>query len=127
MADQSTALSRFIKKLDLPPGFSAPKTLTYSDIEAHALTRADLDDDLRGINESVALIQKTRGGHWPTGEVAEDYNFVDLVWHEQEFRERTSFSYAVRDRDGAYLGCCYLYPMGFAPSSSRPSWSTTST
>jgi Acetyltransferase (GNAT) domain len=37
---------------------------------------------------------------------------VDLVWHEQEFREGTSFAYAVYDADEGYLGCCYLYPMG---------------
>ncbi len=34
------------------------------------------------------------------------------MWHEQEFREGTSFAYVVRDAGGAYLGCCYLYPMG---------------
>jgi len=86
--------------------------LRHGDVEAFALTRADLDEDVQGINESVSLIQRTRGGGWPTGPVDRDFNFVDLVWHEQEFRERSSFSYVVRDRDGKYLGCCYLYPMG---------------
>ena len=44
--------------------------------------------------------------------VSEELNFVDLVWHELEFREGASFAYAVYVADGAYLGCCYLYPMG---------------
>jgi RimJ/RimL family protein N-acetyltransferase len=101
-----------IKKLPLPPGFTAPTRLTYEDIVATALTRDDLHDDVRGINASIELIQKTRGGGWPTEPVTEEFNFVDLVWHEQEFREGTSFSYAVYDADGGYLGCCYLYPMG---------------
>ena len=79
---------------------------------ATALTREDLADDVAGINASVELIQRTRGGDWPTGPVTEDFNFVDLVWHELEFREGTSFAYVVRDLDGTYLGCCYLYPMG---------------
>ena len=48
---------------------------------------------------------------WPTGAVTED-NYVDLVWHEPEFREGYSFAYVVRHHDGRYLGCCYLYPMG---------------
>ena len=39
-------------------------------------------------------------------------NYVDLVWHELEFREADSFTYVVRDAGGGYLGCCYLYPMG---------------
>jgi len=107
-----SSMRHLIKKLDLPPGFVASARLTYKDIEAIALSRADLDEDVRGINQSVALIQRTRGGDWPTGPVAEDYNYVDLVWHEQEFREGSSFSYVVRDLDGGYLGCCYLYPMG---------------
>jgi hypothetical protein len=44
--------------------------------------------------------------------VTEDFNYVDLVWHELEFRDGTSFTYAVYDTGGRYLGCCYLYPMG---------------
>jgi hypothetical protein len=104
--------ANFIKKLQLPPGFTAPTRLTYEDVVATVLTRADLDDDVRGINAGVTLIRKTRGGDWPTGPVTEEQNFVDLVWHELEFRERTSFAYAVYDDRGGYLGCCYLYPMG---------------
>ena len=100
------------KKLRLPPGFSAPARLTYEDLVARALTRDDLQDDVRGINASISLIQATRGGGWPTEPVTDEFNFVDLVWHEQEFREGTSFAYAVYDADGGYLGCCYLYPMG---------------
>lgn len=40
------------------------------------------------------------------------FNFVDLAWHECEFREGDSFTYAVYVVGGRYLGCCYLYPMG---------------
>ena len=104
--------ARFVKKLELPSGVTAPARLTYEDIEARALSREDLRDDVRGINASLELIARTRGGGWPTGPVTEDFNFVDLVWHEQEFREGESFSYAVYDSAGGYLGCCYLYPVG---------------
>jgi hypothetical protein len=34
---------------------------------------------------------------------------VELVWHECEFRDGKSFTYAIYRSD---LGCCYLYPMG---------------
>jgi RimJ/RimL family protein N-acetyltransferase len=101
-----------IKKLPLPLGFDAPTRLTYEDLVATTLTRADLQDDVRGINASIELIQKTRGGGWPTEPVSEEFNFVDLVWHELEFREGDSFTYVLRDAGGGYLGCCYLYPMG---------------
>jgi hypothetical protein len=104
--------SSFTKKLRLPPGFTPPTRLTYEDLVARVLSRADLEDDVRGINASLELIRRTRGGGWPTEPVTEEFNFVDLVWHECEFREGFSFSYAVYDTAGAYLGCCYLYPMG---------------
>jgi hypothetical protein len=101
-----------VKSLALPPGYAAPRKLTYQDIRASALTREDLDDDVRGINASLDLIRHTRGGAWPTGPVTAEDNYVDLVWHELEFRENLSFGYVVRRDDGRYLGCCYLYPMG---------------
>ena len=104
--------SAFIKKFALPNGFSAPTRLVYEDLVAQALTRDHLEDDVRGINASLDLIRRTRGGSWPEEAVTEDFNYVDLVWHEQELREGASFAYAVYDDAGEYLGCCYLYPMG---------------
>jgi hypothetical protein len=77
--------SSLIKKLRLPPGFLPPTRLTYEDLLARAITRADLHDDVSGINASIALIQTTRGGDWPIEPVTEETNFVDLVWHELEF------------------------------------------
>jgi hypothetical protein len=105
--------SGLTKTLRLPPGFAAPARLTFEDLVARALSRADLQEDVRGINAGIELIRRTRGGGWPTGPVTEELNFVDLVWHEQEFREGSSFSYAVYDAGGGYLGCCYLYPVGW--------------
>jgi hypothetical protein len=101
-----------VKRLVLPPGYSAPLELAHEDVRARALSRADLDDDVRGINASLDLIRRTRGGAWPDGPITEDFDFIDLVWHEAEFRDGHSFSYAVYDTTGRYLGCCYLYPMG---------------
>jgi hypothetical protein len=101
-----------VKRLNMPADFSPPTRLVHEDIIATAITRADLQDDVRGINESLDLIRRTRGGAWPSAPVTEAFNFVDLVWHELEFRERDSLTYVLRDDQGGYLGCCYLYPMG---------------
>jgi hypothetical protein len=103
--------SMLIKKLVLPDGVAAPARLVYDDIEARAITRDHLSDDVRGINASLDLIRRTRGGGWPDEAVTEEFNFVDLVWHELEFRDGGSFTYAVYGPDG-YLGCSYHYPMG---------------
>jgi RimJ/RimL family protein N-acetyltransferase len=101
-----------VKRIQLPAGAAAPTELAHDDIRAHALTRTDLHDDVAGINASIDLIRRTRGGRWPTEPVTEDFNYVDLVWHECEFRDGSSFTYAVYDDAGQYLGCCYYYPVG---------------
>jgi hypothetical protein len=95
--------AKFVRKLELPRGYAAPTSLRYEDLVAAAITRADLHDDARGINASMALIQRTRGGGWPVEPVTEAFNFVDLVWHELEFREGDSFTYVVRDANGGYV------------------------
>ncbi|MPZ53823.1 MAG: GNAT family N-acetyltransferase [Acidimicrobiia bacterium] len=100
-----------VKSLDVPVGFQVPGELVYDDLRATPIERSDLSDDIRGINSSLDLIRRTRGG-WPDEAVAEDDNYVDIVWHELENREGYSYAYVVRDAEGTYLGCCYLYPMG---------------
>jgi hypothetical protein len=54
-----------VKQLDLPAGWKAPAELEYGDIHARAISRADNDDDVQGINASIELIRRTRGGRWP--------------------------------------------------------------
>jgi hypothetical protein len=100
-----------VKRLSTPPGWAAPTVLTYEDLRAEAITRDHLADDVRGINASLELIRRTRGGAWPTESVTEDFDYVDLVWHECEFREGDSFTYAVY-AGVRYVGCAYLYPLG---------------
>jgi hypothetical protein len=104
--------AQFVKKLPVPAGSAVPTELSYEGLVARAITRDDLDDDVRGINASLELIRRTRGGDWPTGPVTAEGNFADLVWHEVEFRDAISFTYVVRRATGEYLGCAYLYPMG---------------
>jgi hypothetical protein len=104
--------TQLIKRIILPAGASAPRRLVHGDVVATAITRGDNADDVRGINASLALIRQTRGGSWPTEPVTEEHNYMDLVWHELEFREGFSFTYVLRDSAGGYLGCAYLYPVG---------------
>ena len=103
---------QFKKKLLLPPGAAAPTRLGHGELEAQAITREHLADDVAGINASLELIRQTRGGAWPTEPVTAEGNFVDLVWHECEFRDDGSYTYAVYHAQHGYIGCCYLYPLG---------------
>jgi len=104
--------TNFIRSMALPVGYAPPAALSYEGLTARAISRADLAADVKGINASIDIIRRTRGGDWPSGPVSEEFNFVDLVWHELEFRENYSFAYAVYDAANQYLGCCYFYPMG---------------
>lgn len=105
-------LTGLTKRLALPEGSAVPRTLEHGAIHAHAITRGDLDDDVAGINASLDLIRRTRGGSWPSGPVTAEENYVDLVWHECEFRDEKSFTYVLTSPGHGYIGCLYLYPMG---------------
>jgi hypothetical protein len=102
----------YIKKLKLPADFSAPTELTFEDIIARPLTREDLKADLAGVNSSVDIIRQTRGGSWPETQITEEFDLLDLAWHEREFRDAESFAYVIYDKSQKYIGCFYLYPMG---------------
>ena len=105
-------LSDFIKPIKVPTQFEVPKTLTYQHLKATLLNRKDAKEDLFAVNSSLDLIRKTRGGSWPEEELSEEYNDLDLAWHERENRDGTSFAYSIRDAQGEYIGCIYLYPLG---------------
>lgn len=88
-----------------------PLSLVYEDLSASPLTREHLQADLHAVNSSKDIIRQTRGGSWPETDLEEDFNFLDLAWHEREFRDGDSFAYVVYKGD-EYVGCFYLYPMG---------------
>lgn len=106
------SLVELVRPLQVPDGFVAPPRIRFGDLVATAISRHDLADDVAGINANLDLIANTRGGGWPAGPVTLEENYVDLVWHELEFRENYSYTYVLRRSDGTYLGCAYLYPIG---------------
>lgn len=101
-----------IKKIEVPSNFQAPRELTYDDMVATPLTRDDLTADMEAVNSSLDVIRNTRGGSWPSEPVTEEFDFLDLAWHEREFRDGDSFAYVVYSKSGEYVGCFYLYGMG---------------
>lgn len=102
----------FVKRFELPPDFNPPKELSFEDIKATPLNRNDLAADMDAVNSSLEIIRQTRGGTWPSEAVTEEFDFLDLAWHEREYRDKDSFAYAVYDSQNIYIGCFYLYPMG---------------
>lgn len=106
-------LNNYIKKLPIIESKTAPTYLEYSGLIARPLTRNDIDDDLVAVNENIEIIKRTRGGKWPTGQLTKEEDLLDLAWHEREFNDGNSFAYVVRDESQNYIGCFYLYGLGY--------------
>ncbi|KAK6845320.1 hypothetical protein PG995_015430 [Apiospora arundinis] len=108
----------FTKRLVVPAGFQPPSRLRHETLVATPLKREHVREDLTAVNSSRDLIRQTRGGSWPEEELTEEFNLLDLAWHEREFRDLDSFAYVVHETSATgaappvYVGCFYLYPMG---------------
>ena len=86
--------------------------MTYEELVARPLTRLDLQADIEAVNSSLKIIRQTRGGSWPEEAVTQDFDALDLAWHEREFRDGDSYAYVVYDKSNSYIGCFYLYGLG---------------
>lgn len=104
-------LNNYKKKLAMSDNFDIPTELVFGDLAATPLHREDVDEDLEAVNSSLEIIRRTRGGGWPSEKLSRDFNLLDLAWHEREFRDRSSFAYAIRLK-GEYVGCFYIYAIG---------------
>jgi hypothetical protein len=83
---------KYVKKIELPENYEAPEELAYENILAKPLSRQDLVADMEAVNSSIDLIRRTRGGSWPSEPVSEEFDLLDLAWHEREFRDGNSFA-----------------------------------
>jgi len=68
-----------------------------------------VEEDYQAVVSSAGVLTGLFGSDWPLGLTLED-NRIDLAWHDREFTARRSFAWIVRDADGSYLGCAYIYP-----------------
>ena len=86
------------------------------------LSVRDVYDDYVAVMSSIDIIQKTRGGSWPTKELTFEEDLMDLGWHQKEFEDNSTFAYVIYDKnEEEYIGCFYLYPPGSRSDSSKDS------
>lgn len=85
-----------------------PTEAALPDFDLTPLTPAELDEDYEAVMSSAEVLGDFFGS-WPNGLTREE-NALDLAWHAVEFSLRRSFSWIIRSKSGAYLGCAYLFP-----------------
>lgn len=97
----------------VPKSFEVPDPVVLDGFRLRHLSVDDLEEDYAAVMESVNELQGVFGeySHWPSPDLTERQDLVDLGWHEKEFQRRSSFAYVVEDANTQkYLGCLYLYP-----------------
>ena len=102
--------------------FEIPTHRTYKDLlTIEPLREEHTEEDYKYVMQDREFIRKTRGGGaWPEDSLTLHENRIDLAWHQRVLENRKSFAYLVRDIEGVYIGCFYMYPPGL-----RSDWSDT--
>jgi hypothetical protein len=104
---------------DPPLGFSDPRFVL------EPLGPQHNERDYAAWTSSIDHIRATPGFHdrsWPHPMTLEE-NRADLERHQQEFADRTGFTYSVLDQaDGDVIGCLYIYPPKDEPGTRVSSW-----
>lgn len=100
--------------------FEVPLRYETPDFIIRPLLVSDAKLDYEAVMSSISIIKETRGGDWPSPDMTMEEDEKDLAWHEQEFKNRTSFAYTVVSPDeNECLGCLYLYQPGFRGGESK--------
>jgi hypothetical protein len=98
----------------IPPDFAVPRHLETPAFHLEVLAPAHAQADYEAVCRSAARIRHVFGpdNGWPDEALRFEENLADLTRHEDEFRRRVAFAYAMRSPCGAhYLGCVYLKPI----------------
>jgi len=95
----------------IPEIFSPSEIQKFPTFILRKLTADDVHIDYLAAMSSVDIIKKIRGGNWPTPNLTEKDDFIDLCWHQREFEYKISFAYIILSLDQKEsLGCIYIYP-----------------
>jgi hypothetical protein len=94
-------------------GFEVPEKLDCPKFVIRKLCTSDVYLDYLAVMSSIDIIQKTRGGKWPTPALTFEDDLIDLAWHQREFEFKSTFAYTVMNKEGTEcLGCLYFFRPG---------------
>src|SRR3989304_7408461 len=97
----------------VPKDLKVTEKLKQTDFLIRKLCARDVYLDYLAVMSSIDVIQKTRGGSWPTKDLTFEDDLIDLAWHQREFEHKSSFAYTVVNKEGTEcLGCLYFFKPG---------------
>ena len=109
----------------VPDSFDPPHGVADPRFVLEPLGPQHNDRDYAAWTSSIEHIRATpgwEGRSWPHP-MTLDENRADLERHQQEFTDRTAFTYTVLDpADGDVIGCLYIYPPKDEPGVRVSSW-----
>lgn len=106
------------------PDFSPnplPRSAELPGFDLTPLGPAQVEEDFAAVT-GAAHVLTGLFGTWPEGLMLEE-NLWDMGWHDREFGAERSFAWIVRNKDGTYIGCAYLFPeMGRRGATNGYTW-----
>ena len=97
----------------IPNDFNLPDLLVTEHFRFVVLEQSLTEVDYQTVMSSKERLKQIfdRDDNWPADDMTIEFNRGDLVTHENEFKAREAFAYAVlnpsKDR---YIGCVYINP-----------------
>ena len=97
----------------IPNNFNPPQTLVADEFILRMLTVDDAVKDYDAVMTSVDHVRGVFGPNspWPMEDLTFEEELASLELHQKEFREQSSFAYAMMSLDESRcLGCVYIMP-----------------
>jgi len=97
----------------VPQDFNVPEVLQTDKFRLRMLSVSDVEKDYEAVMTSIDHLRGVFGENskWPTKDLTLEQDLRDLQWHQNEFHNRSSFTYTVMNLDETIcLGCVYIYP-----------------
>ena len=102
-----------------PDHFQLPLVLETDHFRLRRLRVEDAEQDYEALMSGREHLHSVFGPQtdWPAATMTVEQNREDLLWHQNEFEQRSSFAYTVMCLDESQcVGCVYIYPMTQAKS-----------
>ncbi len=97
----------------IPDTFEAVIEIKEDKFTLRKLTPKDVEKDYKAVMSSKESLRKifSANDSWPKDTMTIEENLIDLKWHEEEFNNRSSFSYTLLNPDESEcIGCVYIFP-----------------